>query len=53
LRTVSKTETEKQASRCDAVRHGLTAETVIGALEDAEDSSDVSANAHSRPGNMI
>src|SRR5207247_5109007 len=24
-------------SRCNAVRHGLTAETVIGALEDAED----------------
>jgi hypothetical protein len=27
----------KQQSRCNAVRHGLTAETVIGALEDAED----------------
>jgi hypothetical protein len=27
----------KQHSRCNAVRHGLTAETVIGALEDAED----------------
>ena len=26
-----------QASRCNAVRHGLTAETVISALEDAED----------------
>jgi hypothetical protein len=25
------------SSRCNAVRHGLTAETVIGALEDAED----------------
>jgi hypothetical protein len=24
-------------SRCNAIRHGLTAETVIGALEDAED----------------
>jgi hypothetical protein len=24
-------------SRCNAVRHGLTAETVVGALEDAED----------------
>jgi len=32
-----KTEAGKQASRCNAVRHGLTAETVIGALEDAED----------------
>lgn len=31
------TEAGKQASRCNAVRHGLTAETVIGALEDAED----------------
>ena len=27
----------KEHSRCNAVRHGLTAETVIGALEDAED----------------
>ena len=27
----------KQRARCNAVRHGLTAETVIGALEDAED----------------
>ena len=27
----------KEKSRCNAVRHGLTAETVIGALEDAED----------------
>src|SRR3954467_12893236 len=27
----------KQKSRCNAVRHGLTAETVIGQLEDAED----------------
>jgi hypothetical protein len=29
--------TQEQRSRCNAVRHGLTAETVIGALEDAED----------------
>ena len=35
--TGPKTEAGKQASRCNAVRHGLTAETVIGALEEAED----------------
>jgi hypothetical protein len=35
--TGPKTEAGKQASRCNAVRHGLTAETVINALEDAED----------------
>jgi len=27
----------KRQSRCNAVRHGLTAETVIATLEDAED----------------
>jgi hypothetical protein len=32
-----KTESGKHISRCNAVRHGLTAETVIRALEDAED----------------
>src|SRR5579863_9544464 len=31
------TEEGRLQSRCNAVRHGLTAETVIGALEDAED----------------
>jgi len=31
------TEDGKQHSRCNAVRHGLTGETVIGTLEDADD----------------
>ena len=35
--TSPKTEAGKQQTRCNAVRHGLTTETVIGALEDAED----------------
>jgi hypothetical protein len=35
--TGPKTDAGKQTSRRNAVRHGLTAETVIGALEDAED----------------
>jgi hypothetical protein len=32
-----RTEAGKQASRCNAVRHGLAAETVINALEDVGD----------------
>jgi hypothetical protein len=35
--TGPKTEAGKQVSRYNAVRHGLTAETVVCALEDAED----------------
>jgi hypothetical protein len=39
--TGPKTEDGKRQSRCNAVRHGLTAETVIGALEDADAQSAV------------
>ena len=35
--TGPRTHAGKQGSRCDVVQHGLTAETVISALEDAED----------------
>jgi hypothetical protein len=35
--TGPKTDAGKRSSRRNAVRHGLTSETVIGALEDAED----------------
>src|SRR6266851_9080269 len=35
--TGPKSEDGKRQSRCTAVRHGLTAETVVGSLEDAED----------------
>src|SRR5215471_7869390 len=37
--TGPRTEAGKLQSRRNAVRHGLTAETVIGSLEDAEDYS--------------
>jgi hypothetical protein len=35
--TGPKTEAGKKYSRCNAVSHGLTAETAIGVLEDPED----------------
>jgi hypothetical protein len=35
--TGPRTESGKKRSRCNAVRHGLAAETVIGGLEDSED----------------
>jgi hypothetical protein len=34
----------KHNSRCNAVRHGLIAETVIGALEDSEDEAPIIAD---------
>jgi hypothetical protein len=40
MSTGPQTEAGKKRSRCNAVRHGLTAETVIVGLEDAEDYMD-------------
>ena len=37
MSTGPQTEAGKKRSRCNAVRHGLTAETIIVGLEDAED----------------
>jgi hypothetical protein len=35
--TGPRTEAGKQVSRCNAMRHGLAAQTVISTLEDEED----------------
>src|ERR1022692_1174081 len=35
--TGPRTQEGKERSRCNALRHGLTAETIIAALEDTED----------------
>jgi hypothetical protein len=43
MSTGPKTEAGKQQSRRNAVRHGLTAETVISTLEDPEDYRDFEA----------
>jgi hypothetical protein len=44
--TGPKAEAGKQASRRNAVRHGLTAETVINALEDVGDYKSFEARYH-------
>src|SRR5215471_10176655 len=35
--TGPKSEEGKHASRCNTLRHGITAETIVGTLEDADD----------------
>jgi hypothetical protein len=46
--TGPKTAPGKEHSRRNALHHGLTAETVIGALEDAEDYRAFEAGRHRR-----
>lgn len=46
--TGPKTDGGKRRSRVNAVRHGLTAETVVGILEDAEDYKCIRGGNHFR-----